>query len=213
MKAKHFNQNLTDENISEISSALLCSKIIIFPTETVYGIGANAKDLKACKKIFNIKKRDKGKALIVLISNLKMLDDIVEKTNEIEKKLIKKFWPGPLTIIFNKNNTSKISNIVIGNQNTIGIRMTSSSIATRIIDCSGVPIVAPSANISGKPTGTKIKNIIKDLGDKVDYIIDIGDINDNTTSTIVQVIDNEINILREGKISKEELSKIAKIKE
>lgn len=213
MKSKYFNQSLTDENINEVSSALLCSKIIIFPTETVYGIGANAKDLVACEKIFNIKKRDKGKALIVLISNLKMLDNIVEKPNEIESKLIKKFWPGPLTIIFKKSNTSEIPDIVSGNQNTIGIRMTSSNIAKKLINKSGVPIVAPSANISGNPTGTKIKTIINDLGDKVDYIIDIGDINDDTTSTIVEVINNEINILREGKISKKELAKISKIKE
>lgn len=214
MKSKYFNQekNINISEIEKIGKEISNGKIVIFPTETVYGIGANALDENACESIFQIKGRSENKPLIVLISDLDMLEDVVENISKVEKVLIEKFWPGPLTIIFEKSSKCKIPEIVTASQSNIGIRMTSSKIARMLIQKSGVPIVAPSANLSGNPTGIKIENIIQELGDKVDYIIDCGDIQDSTTSTVVQVKDNVIHILREGKIVKEELSKIAEVK-
>lgn len=212
---EYFNcrENISEDNIKQISEGIINSKIVIFPTETVYGIGANAYDDIACKKIFDIKKRNEEKALIVLISNLDMLYQIGVEINEIERKIMEKFWPGPLTIIFEKKQNCKISEIATGGKKTIGIRMTSGNIARLLIEKAGVPIVAPSANLSGKPTGVKIENIIKELGDKVDFMLDCGDIDNDITSTIVQVKSEQIYILRKGKITKEELEEIGEVKE
>lgn len=192
-------KNITYKKINEISSEIKKSKVVILPTETVYGICASAYDDVAINKIYDIKQRDKSKSLIVLISNIDMLKTIVEELNEVEKSLIKKYWPGPLTLILNKSKNSKLSKYV-SNNDTVAIRLTSNKLISNIIEKSGVPLVAPSANISGCVTGTKIKDIIDTFSDKVDYIVDAGDIIDDTTSTIIQVIDNKVNVIREGKI-------------
>lgn len=214
MKAKYFGgQNeISIREIEEVAQGILQGKSAIFPTETVYGISTNALDDKACKEIYKMKQRPEDKSLIVLISDMAMLEDIVESVNSIEKKLMEQFWPGPLTIIFRKGEKSKIAQTATGGKESIAIRMTNGEIARLLIKKAGVPIVAPSANISGEPTGTKIKNIIEQLGGSVDYILDCGDIQNDTTSTIVKVEDDVICILRQGKITKEELQKIAKVK-
>lgn len=213
MERKYFDQeDINIEELEKIAEEIRRGKIVIFPTETVYGIGTNALDEKACTKIYEIKGRIKEKPLIVLVSNKKMLEDIVININEIERKLMEAFWPGPLTIIFHRKKDGPISKVVTGGKEDVGVRMTDGKIANMLIEMSGVPIVAPSANLSGKSSGTKIKDMIEDLGDKVDYIMDCGDIKDETTSTLVKVEDGVIHILRQGKISKERLEKIAEVK-
>jgi len=212
MEYIRIKENMMDNNLEKIASEIVKGKIVIFPTETLYGIGTNAYNEEACKKIFKIKERPNTKPLIVLISDYEMLCNIVEEPNEIEKKLIKKFWPGPLTIIFKGKENSMLPNIIIAKDNTIGIRMTDGKIIKQLLQKSNVPIVAPSANISGKTDATKIKQIVMELGEKVDYVLDSGNIEDNVPSTIVKVVENSIHILREGKITKEELMEIAPIK-
>lgn len=211
MKIIYINKEseIMPNEIEEIARGIKNGKIAIFPTETVYGIGTNAMDENACSKIFEIKRRDKKKPLIVLVSNKRMLEDIVEEINEIEKKLIEKFWPGPLTIIFKKK--AIISDLISGGKEEIGVRMTSGKITHLLIETSGVPIVAPSANLSGNPTGIMPDKIRDELGLKVDYMVDCGEISSNLTSTVVKVEENKIRIFREGKISKEELKEIAEI--
>ena len=206
---KIFKNNLSGEELNEVASAILDGQIVVFPTETVYGIGTNALNEKSCQRIFEIKKRPLNKPLIILISNFEMLEKIVEEPDELSKKLMDKFWPGELTIILKKKNNSIIPNIVTNGDN-IAIRMTNHELLRRIIEKINVPIVAPSANITGKETGTKIKEIINDLS-IVDYVIDYGDIDNGISSTIVKVENNMIKLLREGKINKEELEKIAPI--
>ena len=183
----------------------------MFPTETVYGIGTNAYNEESCKKIYEIKKRPNWKPLIVLISDIEMLKNLTEEINDIEKKLIEAFWPGPLTIIFQKNKNISISKYVSAGLDTIGVRMTDGEMIQKIIKKANVPIVAPSANLSGKTDGTKIQEIMDEIGNDIDGIIDIGDIYDSNPSTLVQVMDNQIKVLREGKISKEQLSEIAEV--
>ena len=162
--------------------------------------------------IYKIKNRDEAKPLIVLISNYEMLNDIVDEANELEKKIMGNFWPGPLTIVLRKKKDSKIPNIITAGEEYVGIRMTSGKVATELIEKSGVPIVAPSANLSGNPTGKKMKNIINELGDKVDYILDFGDIEEEgKESTVLKIEKNKIKILREGKILRKELEKIGEI--
>lgn len=209
MEIKRLN-NIENNDLKEIAVKMKEGRIVIFPTETVYGVGTNALDKKACEKIFEIKGRPNNKPLIVLIYDFEMLKTIVQEPNEIEKELMEKFWPGPLTIILKKK--SCISDVVTAGKEDVGIRMTSGEVARRLIEIAKVPIVAPSANLSGNPTGIKPDDIIRDLGDKVDYMIDCGYIKSETTSTVIKVEDKKIKVLREGVISKKELEKIAEIK-
>ena len=183
--------------------------MVLFPTETVYGIGANALDTNAVKKIFVAKGRASDNPLIVHISNINMLEQIVENIGEIEKRLINKFWPGPLTIIFNRKSENIIPNSVTAGLNTVGVRMPSNEIARELIELSGVPIAAPSANVSGRPSGTNVQDIIEELDGKVHYIIDGGKTIIGLESTVIRVIDKKIEILRPGKITLKELESVA----
>ena len=213
MISKYSNQKeqIKEEEIEEASKVIIDGKLVLFPTETVYGIGANAMDAVAVKKIFEAKGRAADNPLIVHVSNLKMLKQIVESVGELEKKLIQEFWPGPLTIIFNRKSEEIIPNITTANLNTVGIRMPSNTIAQKLIEYAGVPIAAPSANVSGKPSGTKIEDIIQEFDGKVDYIIDGGFTDIGVESTVIKAEGETIHLLRPGKVTKEQLEKIAKV--
>lgn len=209
---KYIKQDDIDDTvISEIANAIKEEKLVVIPTDTVYGLVANAYNKDACEKIYEIKNRTEDKPLIVLISDISMLKDITQNINPVEQKLIDTFWPGPLTIILNKRN-NVLPDIITAKTEELAVRLLVDGPASRIIKKTGIPIVAPSANLSGSETGVKIENIINQLGGKVDYILDYGDIESDVTSTIVKVIDDEIFVIREGKISKEELKKIAPLK-
>ena len=214
MEARYFNEkaNININDIEEVADGIKNGKTVVFPTETVYGIAANALDEIACEKVFKIKNRPDNKALIVLVSNYDMLEKIVKPVSDLERKLMEAFWPGALTIILEKKKECNIPDTVTAGKSSIGVRMTSGKIAKLLIQKSGVPIVAPSANLSGNPTGTKIEHIIEELGDRVDYILDCGNIENGKESTIVKVEDEKIIILREGKITKGELEKVGPIK-
>ncbi|MCL2341674.1 MAG: L-threonylcarbamoyladenylate synthase [Firmicutes bacterium] len=192
--------------LEEPAKAIREGKLVLFPTETVYGIGANALDSEAVKRIFAAKGRKQDNPLIVHISNMNMLTDLVEKPNEIEQKLMDKFWPGPLTIVFKKKKI--IPDVVTAGLDTVGIRMPENIISRKLIEYSGVAIAAPSANISGRPSGTKISDIINELNGKVEYIIDSGMAEIGVESTVVRVLGNAVHILRPGKITKEDFEKL-----
>lgn len=200
-------ENIDNDTISEISKAIKKGKIIVFKTDTVYGLGTNAFDKEACKRIYEIKGRPMNKPLLVLISDIGMLKQIVDFISPEEQKLIDAFWPESLTIKFKKKE-NVLPDIISSSDKYIAVRMLKNGLAYNIVKEAGVPIVAPSANLSGSPTKTKIKNIIDELGGKVDYILDSGNLNNNITSTIVEVKDKKVIIIREGKIKKEEIEKI-----
>ena len=205
MKSKFIDMkdNNNYNKIEPAAKSIKEGKLVLFPTETVYGIGANALDEKAVKNIFIAKGRASDNPLIVHIANIDMLKDLVEEVGSIEKKLIEKFWPGPLTIIFKKK--SIIPDIVTCNLDTVAIRMPSNVIARKLIEYSNVPIAAPSANISGRPSGTIIEDIIEELDGKVEYIIDGGKVDIGLESTVIRVVNNTVHILRPGKITKEDI--------
>ena len=209
---KYLKKEEIDYNaIFEVANALKKGKIVVFPTDTVYGIGTNAYDKDACERIYEVKGRPKNKPLSILISDISMLKEVVENINQVEQKLIDAFWPGPLTIKFKKREAI-LPSVVSAGDEYIRIRLINEGLIYKLIKTSGVPIVAPSANLSGSVTGTKIENIVKELGDKVDYILDCGDIESDTVSTIVQVENGQVLIIREGKIKREELEKVVPVK-
>lgn len=212
MKAKYFDQKngMNKEQIEEAGQIIRKGGLVVFPTETVYGIGANALSEGATKKIFQAKGRASDNPLIVHISHIEMLKDLVVEPTLLEKKLMDQFWPGPLTIILKRKNKQVIPDTVTAGLDTVGIRMPNHPVAQELIKKSQVPIAAPSANVSGRPSGTDLKDIIQELGDKVDCMIDTGIVEIGVESTVIQVVDEKIRILRPGKITKEELEKIAK---
>jgi len=197
---------MVNNDIKEASKIIKDGGIVLFPTETVYGIGANAFDDEAVKKIFVAKGRAQDNPLILHISDMEMLNDIAEDITDLEYSLMDAFWPGPFTIILKKKNG--IASVATCNGDTVGVRMPSNKIAHDLIKESGVPIAAPSANISGRPSGTNIKDIINELENRVDYVIDGGETDIGLESTVVRVVDNEVKILRPGKITKEDIESI-----
>lgn len=208
MKSKYINfkQNKNYEELKAPAEAIREGKLVIFPTETVYGIGANAIDEEAVKNIYIAKGRASDNPLIAHISDIKMLDDLVLEVGEIERKLIKNFWPGPLTIVFKKKPI--VPDIITGGLDTVAVRMPSNEIAHKLIEYSNCPIAAPSANISGKPSGTQIEDIIEELDGKVEYIIDNGKVDIGVESTVIRVVDNVVHILRPGKITPEDIEEL-----
>lgn len=194
------------DDVKEASKIIKDGGIVLFPTETVYGIGANAFNDEAVKKIFIAKGRAQDNPLILHISDMDMLNDIAEDITDLEYSLMDAFWPGPFTIILKKKNG--IASVATCNGDTVGVRMPSNKIAHDLIKESGVPIAAPSANISGRPSGTNIKDIINELENRVDYVIDGGETDIGLESTVVRVVDNEVKILRPGKITKEDIENI-----
>lgn len=208
MQSKYINckENINDIEIKEAAQAIKKGNLVLFPTETVYGIGANALDEDAVKKIYVAKGRESDNPLIAHISNITMLKKIVTEIGDIEKILIEKFWPGPLTIIFNKKQI--VPNIITAGLKTVAVRMPSNTIANKLIEFSETPIAAPSANISGKPSGTILEDILPELDGKVEYVIDGGKVDIGIESTVVRVIDNKVHILRPGKITKEDIENL-----
>ncbi len=200
-------ENINDKVMIEISNAVKEGKIIVFKTDTVYGIGTNAFDEEACKKVYVIKGRPPQKPLCVLISDISMLKKMVDDISPTEKKLMDAFWPGPLTIKFKKKE-NVLPGIISAGDKFVRVRLLKDGLAYNLIKAAGVPIVAPSANLSGNPTRINIKNIIKELHGKVDYILDSGNVRYDTTSTIVEIDKEKAIIIREGKIKKEEIAKV-----
>ena len=183
--------------------------LVVFPTETVYGLGADATNYEAAKKIYAAKGRPSDNPLIVHISNPSDSEKYTY-TNELYYKLAEKFMPGPLTVILKSKET--VPPETRGGLDTVAIRCPSNKIANKLIELSGVAIAAPSANLSGSPSPTCARHVIDDMDGRVDVIIDGGDSDFGLESTIVKVNDdNTLTLLRPGKITPEELSCIADV--
>ena len=192
--------------LEKASELIKQGKIVIFPTETVYGIGTNGLDEQAVKKLYNVKQRPLNKPISLLVSNMEMVDMIAKDITETEYKIMEKFFPGPLTIILKKKDI--VPDIVTSGQETVGVRMPSGEIARKLVELAGVPIAAPSANITGEPSGTNLQEIKKYFDGKADYFIDGGESELGVSSTIVQVVDGKIQILRQGSITLEDINQI-----
>lgn len=194
----------TKENIEYAANLLNDGEVVGMPTETVYGLAANAFDENAVEKIFIAKGRPQDNPLIVHINSLEMLKDIVEEIPDVAYKLGKKFWPGPLTMIFNKND--KIPVAVTAGLSTVGVRFPSNKVANALITQSGMPLAAPSANTSGKPSPTTANHVYNDLNGNIPAILDGGACEYGLESTVILLNDNEnITLLRPGSVTVEML--------
>lgn len=183
--------------ISKAAEAVRNGSLVIFPTETVYGIAANLLNDKAIESLYKVKGRPAGKPFTVHIADISMVEKMRCKMPEAALKLAKKFWPGPLTLVLKSEDG-----------NTVGFRMPANAIALELIKLSGVPVVAPSANLSGSPAPTSAEEAAKDLSQKVDMILDGGKTHVGVESTVVDMTVSPPKVLREGAIRREELEKI-----
>lgn len=191
-------------SVEKAAELLRAGELAAIPTETVYGLAANALDEKAVRKIFEAKGRPQDNPLIVHIAELEMLPPLVRNIPEIAYQLAEKFWAGPLTMIFPKSD--KIPNVTSGGLDTVAVRMPESKAARDIIGKCGFPLAAPSANISGKPSPTTAQHVFKDMNGKIPLIIDGGECSVGVESTVICFEGNKIHILRPGGITAEMLS-------
>lgn len=190
--------------LKEPAKILSENGVVAFPTETVYGLGANALSDVAVGKIYEAKGRPSDNPLIVHISDVNMLQDLAVEVKAYAKVLMNAFWPGPITFVFKKH--PNISGKVSGGLDTIAVRMPSHFIAIKLIEMSGKPIAAPSANLSGKPSPTSSRYVIEDLQGRVDCIIDGGDTEVGLESTVLDVTGDVPMILRPGRITQEDIA-------
>ena len=199
-------KTILTNNPKQAAKFILKSDVVAFPTETVYGLGADVFDEKAVKKIFSLKKRPHDNPLIVHIANKKQVYLIAEAVNETAKKLISKYFPGPLTIILKKNEI--VPDVVTTGLDTVAVRMPSSKIAREFIRECGVPIAAPSANLSGTPSPTGFGHVLEDFNGKVSCILIGPKSKYGLESTVIDCSGIIPRVLRPGIITVEELRKI-----
>ncbi len=198
-------KNFSKNDLKEAIKLLKKGEIVVFPTETVYGIGANAFDKKAVKKIFKAKKRPSDNPLIVHISNLGQLDEVAFEVPKKAELLIKKFWPGPLTLILKKSK--KIPKEVTAGLDSVAVRMPSHKVARSLIKECGFAIAAPSANLATMPSSTIGKHALDDLNGIVPLIIDSGFSKYGIESTVLSLITKKPILLRPGTITKKQIEK------
>jgi L-threonylcarbamoyladenylate synthase len=195
-------------NPEQAAKFIMNSDVVAFPTETVYGLGANAFDEAAVQKIYRLKGRPKDNPLIVHISNKKQLNLLASSISGPAEALIKKYFPGPLTVILKKNDI--VPDIVTAGLDTVAVRMPSSKIAREFIISCGVPVAAPSANLSGAPSPTEFTHVLEDFGGKVSCILIGPKSRYGLESTVVDYSGDVPQVLRPGIITVEELQKIDK---
>ena len=197
--------NIEQNIINEAGLVIAEGGLVVFPTETVYGLGANALDKNAVEKIFKAKGRPQDNPLIVHVADFN-IEHLVKEIPYIAKEIMNRYWPGPITLIFNKSDLIPIT--TSAGLNTVGIRMPANLIARKLIEAAGTPIAAPSANISGRPSPTDVESCIEDLNGKIEYILGGDKSEVGLESTIVDCTCTPLCILRPGAITIEMLREI-----
>jgi L-threonylcarbamoyladenylate synthase len=193
----------TQTDIEEAVEALRSGELVVFPTETVYGLGANASNPAAVRKIFEVKGRPSDHPVIVHLDNPRYLHRWVSNVPPLAEKLAAKFWPGPLTLILPKGEN--VNDVVTGGQDSIGIRVPSHPIAQQLLTAFGGGIAAPSANRYGRLSPTKTEHVRDELGEAVGVILDGGESPIGLESTIVSCLDDGVRLLRPGFITRSQL--------
>ncbi|MBU5590307.1 threonylcarbamoyl-AMP synthase [Clostridium sp. MSJ-4] len=199
-------ENKIDErSIEEAAKVIRDGGLVAFPTETVYGLGANALEEEAVKNIFKVKGRPQDNPLIIHVADYR-IEEYVKDIPEVAQRVMTEFWPGPITLVLNKSD--KVPDITSAGLDTIGVRMPSDKIARELIMKSGVPIAAPSANISGRPSPTEVGRCIEDLNGKIEYILGGKGSQVGLESTILDCTVDPPCVLRPGAVTLEMLRKI-----
>jgi L-threonylcarbamoyladenylate synthase len=196
----------TQTEIEEAVQTLRAGDLVVFPTETVYGLGANAADPAAVRKIFQVKGRPTDHPVIVHLDNPRYLHRWVSDMPASAEKLAARFWPGPLTLILPK--AEKVNEVVTGGQDSIGIRVPSHPIAQQLLTAFGGGIAAPSANRFGRLSPTKPEHVRDELGTAIQVILDGGESPIGLESTIVSCLGNEARLLRPGFITRSQLEQV-----
>jgi len=201
IKIDPLNPNM--ELIVKSAEIVKSGGIVIFPTETLYGLGGLASSEKVLQKIYDIKKRSLNKPLPVMVPHISCVSPLVEEFPERAKKLAKNYWPGPLTLVM--KSAESLSNLITMGKGKVGIRIPDHNIALELLKCTGEPLAVTSANISGEDNLLSIEEIITVFEDMADIIIDAGPLKYGSPSTVVDMSENPPVILRHGKISTEEI--------
>ena len=206
MKYIKLNEDEIEKRAKETAKVIKMGGIVIAPTDTVYGIISDALNEKAVEKIYEIKKRKKSNPCSILVSNKDMLKKVVKKVSFEEEKIINKFFPGAITLIFEKNE--QIPDIVTSGLDTVGIRMPNDKFLLKVIELLGAPIVATSLNLAGEESKTNLDNISKEILNNVDYVIDNGNTKIGVASTVAKIVGKKVEILREGTITKKMIQEV-----
>lgn len=196
-------KGILDEQLLEAAQVLKSGGLVAFPTETVYGLGANALDEEAAGKIYAAKGRPSDNPLIVHVARKEDVDRLAAYIPEAGKKLMERYWPGPLTLIFPKSGAVPLG--TTGGLETVAVRMPSDPVANRLIALAGVPVAAPSANTSGRPSPTTADHVYQDMNGKIELIVDGGEVGIGLESTIVDVSGTVPTLLRPGAVTVEML--------
>ena len=199
-------KRLTSNDIDIAADIIKNGGLVAIPTETVYGLAANALDGKAVSKIFKAKGRPMDNPLIVHVSCIEEIDKLVSEIPPQAKKLANTFWPGPLTIILKRSNI--IPAEVSAGLDTVAIRLPNNDVTRKLIKIAGVPLAAPSANTSGSPSPTSANHVLHDLDGKIDAILDAGDCRVGLESTVITLTSPVPTLLRPGGITVEELRNV-----
>ncbi len=194
-------KELNKDNLKEIIEVLDNDGVIIFPTDTVYGIGCNPFSIKALNKLFEFKQRDYTKPINVLTDSIDKIKLVSTNISSKEMEIMNKYFPSDLTIILNKKDN--VPDILTANLNTIGVRIPNSDIALTILKEYKYPIATTSVNISGEKPSLEVKDFYDDFKDKVDIIVDGGKSKIGIPSTIIKIENNNVNVLRQGNLKVE----------
>lgn len=194
------------ESLAEPGEILRCGGLVVFPTETVYGVGANALDAGAVASIFEAKGRPSDNPLIVHICRIEQVEELAEDFTVQARRAAEVFWPGPLTMILPKK--PHIPAEVTGGLDTVALRMPEHPVALALLNIAGIPVAAPSANTSGKPSPTSAEHVMRDLDGKVDVVVDGGSCRIGVESTVLDMTAEPPVILRPGGVSREDLEEV-----
>lgn len=200
---------LADQAIAEAAALLRDGETVAFPTETVYGLGADASSTAAVEKIFKAKGRPSDNPLIVHIADREQLPGVIapDSLDSNHRQLMEAFWPGPLTIVL-PLKTGGISPLVTAGLSTVGVRIPDHPVALRLLQEAGCPVAAPSANSSGRPSPTLASHVREDLEGRIGGLVDGGATGVGVESTVIQFVDGELYILRPGGITAEQLQSV-----
>ena len=196
---------ISQSDLKRAAELLRAGKLVAFPTETVYGLGANALSAEAVQKIFDAKGRPKTSPLIVHVASIEDVQKVVTEWPESAQKLAEKFWPGPLTLVLPKQ--AAVPDIVTAGLKTVGVRMPSHPVALALLKECGLPLAAPSANRFTQLSPTTAEHVRRSLGDRVDFVLDGGPCTVGIESTVLSLVKTP-TLLRPGGISREQLEEV-----